>query len=108
VREEWASTGVGRRIVFGLSALYWLAMVGLFGASLPAVDADYEAGRALGFFFTPLLLAAVVRAGYVLLSRSRPRPRFWSWWLLVIGAAIGIVLAVQRAALILAEQAPDP
>jgi amino acid transporter len=105
MREEWAAAGHGKRILFGASALYWLAMVGLFVASLTSVRSSYDAGLALGFYFSPLLLAAVIRGAYVLLSRSRPRPRFRSWWLLVIGMALGIVATFQRAAEILAERA---
>jgi hypothetical protein len=50
-------------------------------------------------------LAAVIRGGYVLLSRQRPRPRFWSWWLFVIGMVIGLLLAVQRAVVVVSERA---
>lgn len=105
MRHEWADAGVGRRVLFGMTAFYWIGIAALFVANVVSASGGYEAGRITGFFFTPLLFAALVRAAYVLLSRRRPRPRFWSWWLFVIGMAIGLVLAVQRAVVALAERA---
>ena len=102
---EWASAGWSRRLLFAVSALYWLLMLALFAANVLRADSGYQAGIVLGFYFTPLFLAAVIRAGYVLLSRRRPRPPFWSWWLFVTGAAIGVLVAVQRAVAIMAERA---
>ena len=105
MREEWADAGIGRRILFALAALYWVAMLALLVIAAVNAGSSYEAGAALGFYFTPLLFAAVLRGAYVLFSRQRPRPRFWSWWLLVIGAALGLILTLQRAATAVAERA---
>ena len=102
MREEWASAGTGRRVLFGLAAAYWIGFVVLFVVAVASARNSYDAGVLLGFYFTPLVFAAVIRGVYVLLSRRRPRPRFWSWWLLVIGAALGLILAVQRTVAALA------
>jgi hypothetical protein len=105
MREEWAAAGLGRRAVFGLAGVYWVAMLVLFVLAALSGGSGYRAGVALGFYFTPLVLAAIVRGAYVLISRRRPRPRFWSWWILVIGMVIGLILAVQRAMVVVAERA---
>ena len=105
MREEWAGAGLGRRVVFGLAGLYWVAMLVLFALAALAGGSGYRAGVALGFYFSPLLIAAIIRGGYVLVSRRRPRPRFRSWWLLVIGMVIGLLLAVQRAVVAMSERA---
>jgi 4-hydroxybenzoate polyprenyltransferase len=105
MREEWAAAGLGRRMLFGLAGLYWVAMLVLFVLAVLTSGVGYRAGVALGFYFTPLLLAAIFRGAYVLLSRRRPRPRFGSWWILVIGMIIGLILAVQRAVVVFAARA---
>lgn len=105
MRREWAEAGIGRRLMFGLAALYWIAMIALAVANVASAATGYDSGRILGFFFSPLLFAGVIRGIHVLLSRRRPRPRFWSWWILVIGMVIGLLLAVQRAAVALGERA---
>ncbi len=105
MRDEWAQAGLGRRMLFGLAAVYWIGVLVLFGAAVVTAGSAYESGLALGFYFTPLLFAAIGRGLYKLLSSRRPRPRFWSWWLLVIGAAIGLLLTIQRVAAAMAERA---
>ena len=105
MREEWAGAGLGRRVAFGLAGLYWVAMLVLFAPAALAGGSGHRAGLALGFYFTPLLLAAIIRGGYVVLARRRPRPRFWSWWLFVIGMVIGLLVAVQRAVVVISERA---
>ena len=92
-------------MIFALSAAYWVGMLVLLALALPSSDGGREAGRIVGFFFTPLLFAIVLRVGYVLLSRRRPRPRVLSWWVLVIGAAIGLLLGLQRAVATIADRA---
>ena len=96
MREEWAAAGLGRRILFVLAALYWIGMAILLVLGVASARSPYATGAIVGFYVAPLLIAAVVRGVYVLLSRRRPRPPFWSWWLLVIGAALGLILTIQR------------
>lgn len=93
---EWQEAGWGRRTVFVIAALYWMAMVALAVASLPAARSAAEITLVLGFYLVPLLYALVIRVAYVALSRRRPRPRILSWWVLVIGALLGILVTVAR------------
>ena len=105
MREEWTEAGLGRRILFVLAGLYWIGAAILFVEALMSAASSYDAGMALGFYSAPLLVAAVIRGAYVLLSGRRSRPRFWSWWLLVIGAALGLFMAFTRAASTIADRA---
>lgn len=105
MRAEWAEASVGRRILFALSGVYWGGMLVLLVLGVASGITGYEAGRLTGLYFAPLVLALVIRIGFVLLSRRRPRPRIISWWVLVIGALIGVVLALQRAVVLLADRA---
>jgi chromate transport protein ChrA len=92
-------------MLFVVSAVYWIGILLLLVISLTQAQGGYEAGRNLGFYLGPLIIAMVVRVVYVLVSRRRPRPPIWSWWVLVIGAALGVVLTFQRAAVDVANRA---
>lgn len=106
MRAEWREASIGRRTVFALSAAYWAGMVVLAMLGLASAETGYEAGRIVGFYFTPVLIAVVIRVGYALLRwRRRPRSRIWSWWIWVIGAVIGLFLVLQRAVVTLADRA---
>jgi uncharacterized membrane protein len=105
VRAEWAEASIGRRVIFALSAAYWLGMLFLLVLALPSSDSGAAAGRIVGFYLSPLILAIIVRLGYVLFSRRRPRPPIVSWWVLVIGAALGLLLGLQRAVGTIADRA---
>jgi hypothetical protein len=95
--REWDGAGWGSRTVFVIAALYWATMVVLFLFSLRFAGSVGEIVEIAGFYFVPLLYAIVLRAASVaFLPRSR---RFWSWWLLVIGAVTGILVTVSRIAL---------
>lgn len=94
--DEWAEAGWGRRTVFVIAATYWMAMLALAIASLPAARSAAEITLVLGFYLVPLLYALIVRLAYVALSPRRPRPRLRSWWVLVIGALLGILVTVAR------------
>ena len=105
MRAEWSNASFARRALFVVSAAYWLGIVLLLVISLTQAQGGYEAGRVLGFYLGPLIIAIVIRVVYVLVSRRRPRPPIWSWWVLVIGAALGVVLTLQRAAVDVADRA---
>jgi chromate transport protein ChrA len=105
VRAEWSNASRARRALFALSAAYWLAILLLIVISLTQAQGGYEAGRILGLYLGPLIIAIVIRMVYVLVSRGRPRPPIWSWWVLVIGAALGVALTFQRAAVDVSERA---
>lgn len=94
--DEWAEAGWGRRTVFVIAAIYWMAMLALAVASLPAARSGAEITLVLGFYLVPLLYALIIRLAYVALTSRRPRPRLRSWWVLVIGALIGILVTVAR------------
>ena len=96
MRAEWDDAGWGLRTVFVIAALYWMAMLALAVASLPAARSAAEVTLVLGFYLVPLLYAVILRLAYVALSRRRPRPRIRSWWVLVIGALLGILVTVAR------------
>jgi hypothetical protein len=96
MRSEWAAAGWGSRSGFALASLYWLAMLVLFLFSLRFANGAGELLEITGFYFVPLLYAGLIRGGLVLVT---PRRRFWSWWLLVIGALIGILVTIARIAL---------
>ena len=96
MRTEWAETGAWSRSLFVIAAIYWTAMAVLFVLSLPVVRSGYELGLVFGFYFVPLAYALVIRVGYALLSRRRPRPRIRSWWVLVIGALLGLLITTAR------------
>lgn len=99
LREEWVDAGWASRTLFVTGGLYWLAMVAFFVVTVPAARSLAEVGLVLGFYFVPLFYAVVLRGAYVLVTRSRRRPpRLVSWWLLVIGALVGILFTVARAA----------
>lgn len=93
---EWQEAGWGRRTVFLIAAIYWMAMLALAIASLPAAGSAAEITLVLGFYLVPLVYAFIVRLVYVALSPRRPRPPVWSWWVLVIGALLGILVTVAR------------
>jgi hypothetical protein len=94
---EWEEAGWGSRTAFVIAALYWAAMVALFLFSLRFAGTVGEIVEIAGFYFVPLVYAMVLRAASVaFLRRSRG---FWSWWLLVIGAVVGILVTVSRVAL---------
>lgn len=93
---EWQEAGWGRRTVFVIAALYWMVMLALAVASLPGVGSAAEVTLVLGFYLVPLLYAFLLRAAFVALSARRPRPRLRSWWVLVIGALLGILITVAR------------
>lgn len=93
---EWAEADWGRRTVFVIAILYWLAMLALVLLSLPLARSAGEITLVLGFYLVPLVYALIIRLGYVALSRRRPRPRVRSWWVLVIGALLGILITVAR------------
>ena len=93
---EWQDAGWGQRTVFVIAALYWMAMVALAAASLPAARSAAEVTLVIGFYLVPLLYAFLIRLVYVALSRQRPRPRIRSWWVLVTGALLGILVTVAR------------
>lgn len=94
--DEWQEAGWGRRTLFVIAALYWLAMLGLAVISLPLARSVEEITLVLGFYLVPLLYALIVRLAFVALSSRRPRPRILSWWVLVIGALLGILVTVAR------------
>jgi len=96
MRTEWADAGAWSRSLFVIAAIYWLAMALLFILSLPVVRNGYELGLVFGFYFVPLAYALVIRVGYALLSRRHPRPRIRSWWVLVIGSLLGILITTAR------------
>ena len=93
---EWQEAGWGQRTVFVIAATYWMAMLALAVASLPAARSAAEITLVLGFYLVPLLYALVLRVAYVAVSRRRPRPRVRSWWVLVVGALLGILVTVAR------------
>jgi 4-hydroxybenzoate polyprenyltransferase len=93
---EWQEAGWGQRTVFVIAAIYWMAMLALAVASLPAARSAAEITLVLGFYLVPLLYALVIRVAYVAVSRRRPRPRVRSWWVLVVGALLGILVTVAR------------
>ena len=93
---EWQDAGWGQRTVFVIAATYWMAMLALAVASLPAARSAAEITLVLGFYLVPLLYALVLRVAYVAVSRRRPRPRVRSWWVLVVGALLGILVTVAR------------
>jgi len=99
MRAEWEAAGWGVRTVFAIAALYWLAMALLFLLSLRFVGSLGEIGVVGGFYFVPLFYAAIIRLVYSVLSRRDPPPRIWSWWLLVIGALLGMLITVARVAM---------
>jgi amino acid permease len=105
MRQEWSEAGPGQRIVFGLAAAYWLLIVVLAIAAIVNAGSGERAGFVLGTVLSPLLLALIARAAYAFLSRRRPRPRVWSWWILVIGAAISLVSEFGRVASDIADRA---
>lgn len=96
MRAEWDDAGWYLRSVFVIAALYWMAMLALAVASLPAARSAAEITLVLGFYLVPLLYALIIRVAYVALSPRRPRPRIGSWWVLVIGALLGILVTVAR------------
>ena len=96
MRTEWAEAGTWSRSLFVIAAIYWTAMALLFFLSLPVVRNGYEVGLVFGFYFVPLGYALVIRVGYALFSRRRPRPRIRSWWVLVIGALLGLLITTAR------------
>jgi len=93
---EWAEAGWGRRTVFVIAAAYWVAMLGLAVVSLPLARSAEEITLVLGFYLVPLVYALIVRVAFVAVSSRRPRPRVRSWWVLVIGALLGILVTVAR------------
>ena len=93
---EWQEAGWGQRTVFVIATLYWMVMLALAVASLPAARSAAEITLVLGFYLVPLLYALVLRVAYVAVSRRRPRPRVRSWWVLVVGALLGILVTVAR------------
>ena len=93
---EWQEAGWGQRTVFVIGALYWMAMLALAVASLPAARSAAEITLVLGFYLVPLLYAVIVRLAFVAISSRRPRPRIRSWWVLVIGALLGILVTAAR------------
>jgi 4-hydroxybenzoate polyprenyltransferase len=93
---EWQEAGWGQRTVFVIAAIYWMAMLALAVASLPAARSAAEITLVLGFYLVPLLYALGIRVAYVAVSRRRPRPRVRSWWVLVVGALLGILVTVAR------------
>jgi 4-hydroxybenzoate polyprenyltransferase len=93
---EWQEAGWGQRTVFVIAAIYWMAMLALAVASLPAARSAAEITLVLGFYLVALLYALVIRVAYVAVSRRRPRPRVRSWWVLVVGALLGILVTVAR------------
>jgi hypothetical protein len=99
VRAEWESAGWGARTVFAIAAVYWVAMVLLFLLSVRFAGSLGEIGVVAGFYFVPLFYAAIVRLVFSVVSRRDPPPRIWSWWLLVIGALLGLLITVARVAM---------
>ena len=99
LRAEWEQAGWWSRTVFALAAIYWVAMALLFLLSLRFVRSAGEIGVVAGFYFVPLVYAAILRLVYSVLSRREPPPRIWSWWLFVIGALLGILITVARVAM---------
>jgi hypothetical protein len=93
---EWAEAGWGRRTVFVIATLYWVTMLGLAVISLPLARSAEEITLVLGFYLVPLLYALIIRVAFVAFSSRRPRPRVRSWWVLVIGALLGILVTVAR------------
>lgn len=93
---EWQDAGWGQRTVFVIAATYWMAMLALAVASVPAARSAAEITLVLGFYLVPLLYALIGRLAFVALSSRRPRPRVGSWWILVIGALLGILVTVAR------------
>ena len=93
---EWQEAGWGRRTVFVIAAVYWMAILALAVASMPAARSAAEITLVLGFYLVPLLYALIIRLVYVAVSSRRPRPRVRSWWVLVIGALLGILVTVAR------------
>ena len=96
MRAEWQDAGWGVRTVFFIAAAYWTAMLLLTVLSLPLARSVYEVILIVGFYLVPLLYAFVGRLAWVAFTRRRPRPRPWSWWVLVIGALLGILITVAR------------
>jgi len=93
---EWAEAGWGRRTVFVIAAIYWMTMVALAVATLPAARSAAEITLVIGFYLVPLLYALIVRLAFLAISSRRPRPRVRSWWVLVIGALLGILITAAR------------
>lgn len=93
---EWLEAGWGRRTVFVIAAVYWAAMLALAVASMPAARSAAEITLVFGFYLVPLLYGLIVRLVFMAFSSRRPRPRLWSWWVLVIGALLGILVTVAR------------
>ena len=77
---QWAEAGWGRRTVFVIASVYWVAMLGLAVLSLPLARSAQEIILFLGFYLVPLLYALIIRLAFVALSSRRPRPRIRSWW----------------------------
>lgn len=96
MRSEWAEAGWGSRSLFVIAAIYWAAVAVLLLLSLPLARNANEIALVIGFYVVPLAYALAFRGIYVAFSRRRPRPRLWSWWLLVLGALLGILITVAR------------
>ena len=96
LRREWADAGLAARSVFVIAAIYWLLAVLITILTLPRVRNAYELVLVIGFYFVPLLYAVVLRAVYVFVRRGPRRPPLVSWWVLVLGALLAILVSVAR------------